>query len=187
MGLMDWMKSGKNKKNVSVSKVNADAVAVGEMAAGNQSAATAAVGRMMAKKNASTKILMVQDGDYLSQVTEYALKMAQRLDCEIIALDVCDTPLQFSGERREREIARFEERSKMNSAKFAIQVEAQGVRMHHVMEIADSETVIARLSAEDVGIRYVLTKPDTEDVRAHEEQAQVPVFDLHCSRIAREL
>ncbi len=36
-------------------------------------------------------------------------KMAQRFDCEIIALDVTDGPLQFSGDRKERESNRFQE------------------------------------------------------------------------------
>lgn len=184
MGLMDWMKSGK-KADVNVTKVANQDVSMGEMAAGNQVAANAALDRMMAQKAASTKILMVQDGEYLPQVTEYALKMAQRLDCDVVALDVTDAPLQFSGERKERESVRFNEMATDASAKFAMQAEAAGVSMVHVMEIADTEEVIARLSAEDAGIRYVLTKPDAAALRQDKEQAQVPVFDLHCSRIAR--
>ncbi len=185
MGLFDWMQAGKSK-DVTVNKIKDQTVDIGEMAGGNQVAATEAITRMMAQKNATTKILMVQDGDYFPQVTEYALKMAQRLDCEIVALDVCDTPLQFSGERRERESVRFQARAKKNNGQFALQAGGQGVRMTHVVEIGDSEEVIARLSAEDAGIRYVLTKPEQESVRADEERAQVPVFDLHCSRISRD-
>lgn len=185
MGLMNWLKPGKKNKDVNVTKIAEQTVDMGEMAAGNQVAAGEAVERMMAQKAATTKILMVQDGEYLPQVTDYALKMAQRLDCAVVALDVSADPLQFSGERKERECERFKEKAGESSAAFARQAEAMGVAMVHVVEIAETEQVIARLSAEDAGIRYVLTKPDPENLRIDQEQAQVPVFDLHCSRIAR--
>ncbi len=183
MGLIDWMKSGNKKgKDVKVKKIKEQAV--GEMAAGNQTAATAALGRMMAQKNAISKILMVQDGSYIAQVTDYALKMAQRLDCEVIALDVTATPLQFSGDRQERESQRFQERATTSNTTFCRQAESLGVKTTHIMEVGDQETIIARLSSDDAGIRYVLTKPDQESIRANEDQVQVPVFDLNCSRIA---
>ncbi len=184
MGFIDWMKLGKKKDDaVNVTKIKKQAIDMGEMAAGNQTAATDAITTMMAQQNATTKILMVQDGDYLPQLTEYALKMAQRLDCEIVALDVSDTPLQFSGERQERESQRFHDKASKNSEQFSMQAQAQGVTMKHIMEIAAQDEVIARLSAEDAGIRYVLTKPDQASIRANQEQAQVPVFDLNCSRL----
>jgi hypothetical protein len=186
MGLIDWMGLGRKKKSdVRVTKIKSAAIDPGEMAAGNQTAAANALKQMMAQRTATTKILMVQDGDHLTQVTDYALKMAQRLDCEIIALDVSDRPLQFSGERKERERNRFQEKSRQNAVSFALQAESQGVNIHHVMEIAVPEEVIARLSAEDAGIRYVLTKPDQESIRANQERPQVPVYDLNCSRLTR--
>ncbi len=185
MGFMDWMKLGTKEKDVNVTKIKDTTVGIGEMAAGSPCDAHDAIERMMAQKNATTKVLMVQDGDYLTQVTDYAMKMAQRLDCEVIALDVTDIPLQFSGERKEREIARFQERAKHNSETFTREAEAKGVKVVHIMEVADPEESIARLSAEDAGIRYVLTKPDQESIRANKERAQVPVIDLNCSRLSK--
>ena len=184
MGLMDWMKSGK-KGDVNVTKVADQTVEMGEMASGNQVAANAALDRMMAQKAATTKILMVQDGDYMPQVTEYALKMAQRLDCDVVALDVTEEPLHFSGDRRESESAKFMEKATKSGEAFIKQAEAVGVSVQHVMEVAETEEVISRLSAEDAGIRYVLTKPDLDTPRQDQEQTQVPVFDLHCSCISR--
>ncbi len=187
MGFIDWLRLGRKKnQDVNITKIKKKNVAVGEMAAGNQTAATSTIEQMMAQKNATTKILMVQDGDYLSQVTDYALKMAQRLDCEIIALDVTDAPLQFSGDRQERESNRFRERARKNAEIFTLQAESQGVCMKHILEIADPEEVIARLSADDVGIRYVLTKPDQESIRANQDRPQVPVYDLNCSRLTQQ-
>jgi len=184
MGFINWIRfSRKKSSEIKVTKIKKKNIDVGEMAAGNQTAGASALEQMLAQKNASTKILVVQDGDYMHQVTDYALKMAQRLDCEIIALDVTDGPLQFSGDRKERESNRFQERARLSAANFALQAKSQGVSLNHIIEIADPEEVVARLSAEDVGIRYVLTKPDQESLRANQERPQVPVYDLNCSRL----
>jgi hypothetical protein len=119
----------------------------------------------------------------MQQVTDYALKMAQRLDCEIIALDVTEKPLQFSGDRRTRESDRFMEMAGKNAKQFTSQAIAHGIKVKHMMDIGDPEEVIARVSAADAGIRYVLSKPEGESVRTGRERAHVPVFDLHCSRL----
>jgi len=43
--------------------------------------------------------------------------------------------------------------------------------------------IIARVSEENAGIRYVLSKPDEESLRVDQERAHVPVIDLRCSRL----
>lgn len=185
MGLVDWMKFGKKNQDVNVTKIKNQTTELREMAAGNQTAVNEGLSRIMQQKNAVPKILMVQDGDYLSQVTDYAIKMAQRLDCEIVALDVSSVPLQFSGERKERESTRFLEKAKQNAAQFALHAQELGVKMQHIVEIADQEEVIAKLSAADAGIRYVLTKPEATNSSIKQEQSQVPVYDLNCSRLSK--
>jgi hypothetical protein len=184
MGFANWFTLGmKKNKDVNVEKIKAKSVDMGAMAAGSPAEAAGALARMMDQKNAPTKVLMVQDGEYMQQVTDYALKMAQRLDCEIIALDVTDRPLQFSGDRRTRETDRFMDMARTNGEKFAILAQARGIKVEHIMDIGVPEEVIARVSAEDAGIRYVLSKPEEDAVRANQERAHVPVFDLHCSRL----
>lgn len=184
MSFINWFKRGQNKnKNVNVAKIKEKSVHPGAVAAGNPTAAAQAVAQMVDQKNLSAKILMVQDGDYSQQVTDYALKMAQRLDCEIIALDVTDAPLRFSGDRQEYEIHRFMEQAKNGAEEFELQAKKMGIDMKHVIQIDDPEKVIAELSQKDAGIRYVLTKPDQDVVEANEENVQVPVFDLNCSRL----
>ena len=184
MSFIDWFKLGmKSNKNVNVEKLKKEVVDPGAMASGNPSAAADAISQMVDQQNMPAKILMVQDGDYSQQVTDYALKMAQRLDCEIIALDVSEVPLQFSGDRQEYEIQRFYEQAEKSAKTFELQAEAMGIAVDHRMEIDDQEKVIAGLSKKDAGIRYVLTKPDHEVLSANEESVQVPVFDLNCSRL----
>ncbi|AGF79157.1 hypothetical protein UWK_02621 [Desulfocapsa sulfexigens DSM 10523] len=184
MGFTDWFGLAiKKNKDVDVQKIKKQSVDMGAMASGSPSVAAEALGRMVDQNNAPTKVLMVQDGEYMQQVTDYALKMAQRLDCEIIALDVTDKPLQFSGERKARESERFIEMAAKNAEQFINQATAQGIKVAHIMDIAAPEEVVARVSAADAGIRYVLSKPEGENATADQQRPHVPVFDLHCSRL----
>jgi predicted enzyme involved in methoxymalonyl-ACP biosynthesis len=184
MGFTDWFGMAiKRNKEVDVKKIKKQNVDMGAMAAGSPSEAAEALGKMIDQKNAPTKVLMVQDGEYMTQVTDYALKMAQRLDCEIIALDVTEKPLQFSGERKARESDRFIEMARQNAKKFTSQATAQGIKVEHIMDIDKPEKVVARVSAADAGIRYVLSKPEGEMANADQQRPHVPVFDLHCSRL----
>jgi K+-sensing histidine kinase KdpD len=184
MSFIDWFKLGQNKnKDVKVVKVKEKSIAPGAMASGSPAAAAQAMAQMLDQKKMPAKILMVQDGIHSPQVTDYALKMAQRLDCEIIALDVTVAPLQFAGDKQEYEIQRFYEQAEKGAEAFELQAQAMGITVRHVMEVDDPEKIIAELSQKDAGIRYVLTKPDQEVLDANEERIQVPVFDLNCSRL----
>ncbi|MDD3814734.1 MAG: hypothetical protein PHZ02_08810, partial [Desulfocapsaceae bacterium] len=89
MGFTDWFALGlKKTKQVNVKKIKEESVDMGVMAAGSLTSGADILARMVDQRNSPTKVLMVQDGEYTAQVTDYAMKMAQRLDCEIIALDV---------------------------------------------------------------------------------------------------
>jgi hypothetical protein len=183
MGFTDWLGLGaKKNKAVTVKKIKEQSVDMGAMAAGGLTGAAGTLAKMIDQKNATTKVLLVQDGEHMTQVKDYALKMAQRLDCEIIALDVTEKPLQFSGERRTRESDRFMDMAQKNATQFIQQAEGMGVKVEHIMEIGNPEKVIARLSAADAGIRYVLSKPEGQTNEVSQERAHLPVIDLHCSR-----
>jgi K+-sensing histidine kinase KdpD len=156
---------------------------VGEVAAGNLSAASKDVARMMEAANMATKILVVQDGEHSQVLVDYAVKMAQKLDCEIIALDVSEEPLDYSGERRQREINRFHQRAKRNAETIMLKAEAMAVACRHVAQVGTQEDTIKGLSREDKDIRYVLIKPAEEYVSANKKGARVPVVDLNCSSL----
>jgi len=184
MRFTDWCMLGlKRNKEVNVKKIQEETVDMGGMAVGSLTVAAEKLARMIDQGQALTKVLMVQDGEYLPQVTEYALRMAQRLDFEIIALDVTDKPLQYNGDRRTRESDRFMEMARVNAARFTRQAKACGVKVKHIMNISNPEESIAQVSGADAGIRYVLSKPDENAIKADPKRAHVPVFDLHCSRL----
>ena len=178
--LTNWLNLGRKKnKEVIVKKIKEKSIDPGAMAAGSPSEAARAINQMMAP----TKVLMVQDGEYMPQVTNYALKMAGRLNSEIIALDVTDKPLQFSGERKARESERFMELAKKNAEAFTAKAKDQGIKVQHIMDIGDPEEVMARVGADDAGIRYVLSKPEEGTIDVEQEHAHIPVFDIRCSRL----
>ena len=135
----------------------------------------------LAEQNLATKILTVQDGDHSVALVDYAVKMAQKLDCEIIALDVSDKPLDYTDERRSREINRFQQRARRNAETLSLKAETIGVKCKHLVEIGNEEEIIKALSREDPGIRYVLFKPAQDYVSAERRKTRVPVVDLNCS------
>lgn len=181
MAFLDWLRARKSKnQDVKVVKVKEESIDMGAMAAGYPTGAAAAIKRMMDQKNGPTKILVVGNGCFSSKLSDYSLKMAQRLDCAIVALNVSDAPLQFTGERKETEINLFYERAEKNIEKYMEQADAMAVHVVHIMEVGDQEKAISELSAKDPGIRYVLTEPDHE---GDDGRVQIPVFDLACSRL----
>lgn len=186
MHIKDFFSFGKKKapKEFQVEKLNRQKpVAVGEMAAGNLTAASDDIANMMAQQNMVTKILAVQDGEHSTILVDYAVKMAQKLDCEIIALDVSEEPLQHSGPRREREINRFNQRAQQNAETLRLKAETMGVKCKHITQVGNQEEIIKALSQDDKSIRYVLIKPAQEQVSVNKRQVRVPVVDLNCSSL----
>ncbi len=181
MAFLNWLKTRKNgKQDVRVVKLQEESIDMGSMASGHPAGAVAAISRMMDQKNSPTKILVVGNGAFSDKLGDYSLKMAQRLDCAIVALNVTDAPLKSSGEKQEEQIALFYETAEKNIEQYMNQADVMGVEVVHIMEIGDQERAISQLSARDAGIRYVLTEPEHQN---EEGRVQIPVFDLACSRL----
>jgi hypothetical protein len=185
MKFTDWMIVLGMKKNneVKVEKIKEQSIDMEAMASGSPFEVTSALlARLLEQRNASTKVLMVQNGEYIDAVSNYTLKMAQRLDCEIIALDVTDKPLQFTGDRKTRETAHFLDMAGDNAEHFTRQAMAMGIKVNHIMQVGIPEEVIARVRAADAGIRYILSKPEDEPI-VEPQRDQVPVLGLHRLRL----
>ena len=156
---------------------------LGEMAAGNLTKASNTISQLMDQQDMPTKILVVQDGTSSTILDDYAVKMAHKLDCEIVALDVSNEPMMHEGERRNREISRFIQRAQRSVETIQLKAAAMGVTCTHIVKIGDQEETIKALSEEDKCVRYVLTKPVQEQLGPNQRSARVPVFDLSCSRL----
>lgn len=154
-----------------------------ELAAADLNVTSGTLSGSVDQRFQSTKILTVQDGNCSSSLVDYAVKMAHKLDCEIIALDVSEEPLVYEGERRTRETNRFHQRAQRSAETLQLKAEAMGVKCKHVIQIGNQEDTIRALSQEDKTIRYVLTKPAQEQLSTDQRQVRIPVFDLSCSRL----
>lgn len=183
MSLLSWFKSKKKDDDVYVVNIKEESVPLGQMASASPSCAAEQISRMMDQKKSPIKILVIGNGVYSNALTEYALKMAQRLDCKIIALDVSEAPLRYTGERREQEIAKFLANSEERIIPFAKKAESMHISFKHITEVEEEEKAIAQLSRNDASIRYVLTEPEEGLYADDQNKVMIPVFDLACSRL----
>jgi len=70
---------------------------------------------MVEQKDSIAKILVVSGESFSSALMEYALKMAQRLDFEIISLNVNEKIMTLTGEKRDAAITDFYELAKKSA------------------------------------------------------------------------
>ncbi len=137
---------------------------------------------MVAIKKTVPKILVVSGESFSRPLMEYALKMAQRLDFEIISLNVNEEILSLSGAERERAEARFYGQAKRSAADFAAQGREMNVTVRSVVEINDKKKAIAAMEEQDPAIRYILSEPDPGGGKGGDDRIVNPVFNLVCSR-----
>ena len=186
MNVKNWLNFGRGKDRdpKQILNVNTSQSPTSRsVASGHLKAAGETLSREMEEQQQSIKILAVQDGVHSQVLTDYAVKMAHKLDCEIVALDVSDEPLDYDGERRQRETNRFYARANRSAETLQLKAEALGVKYRHIVRVGNQEEVIKALSTEDRSIRYVLTKPEQAQLDNQQRRARVQVFDLNCSRL----
>lgn len=140
------------------------------------------VSSMVEVKKAVPKILVVSGDSFSRPLMEYALKMAQRLDFEIISLSVNEAILSLSGAERERAEARFCEQAKRSAADFAGRGREMNVRVTSVIDINEKKQAIAELEEQEPAIRYILSEPDPQRAGKSGDRMVNPVFNLVCSR-----
>ncbi|MBU0681955.1 MAG: hypothetical protein KKD73_11105 [Proteobacteria bacterium] len=128
------------------------------------------------------QILVVGTENFSKSLIEYALKMGQRLDCQIIAVNATTLPFSITEEQQERVMEVFFMNAAKAGAKFSELAASIGVSLIHLMEIGEETEIIRALAAKHPGIRYVLTEPELKDTD-DQNSAQVPVFDLASTRI----
>lgn len=183
MSVLDWFKSGKRaRKDITVTKVPTKSISDGAMASTSPAAATEQLSQVMKQQQAAPQILVVGNTTFSSNLVQYALKMGQRLDCQIVAVNTTTLPVAFTDQQRERAQEEFYATATKAGVQFAELADSIGVSFTHLMRIGEEEEVIPEVAEQHPGIRYVLTEPQSEGA-ADQAGLQIPVFDLACSRL----
>ena len=184
MSYLNWLKILHNKnEDIQVGKVRQESIDAGEMAAASPAAASEKLGRIIEQRNASAKILVVGDGAFSAKLSDYAIKMGQRLDCEIVALSIFDKHCQERRNPEEREKAHFIKRSELGTSSFADKAVSSGVKFYQLAKIGAREGVIDQVVKEIAGVRYVLSEPNDRMTEKHSGQVQLPVIDTTGSKL----
>lgn len=158
MALFGWF--SKKKQEVQVSKQQGSAMQDAAMAAAFAEAGEHETARTLTTPTRpARKVLVIgNEAGFSEKLTSYALDMAERLDLELVALSLTEPPAATES--------------------FVAAASERGITLTLLQESGDQEEVIARLRAEDSGLRYVLTEPDPEMARASRAAVSIPVFDL---------
>lgn len=158
MAYPNWLKIIKNKSDkIHVGKIKPESIDFGEMASGSPSQAADKLSRILDQRNATTKILVVSDGVFSAKISEYAIKMGQRLDCEIVALSLFEASSQVD----ECEQAHFLKRAEMGGSNFGHKAANAGIKLQKLERVGTKKKVVNQVVKEIAGIRYVLSEPDT--------------------------
>ncbi len=119
------------------------------------------------------KLALVAETQLTSDLCEYALKVAVRLDLEIIVLFVGKRNGDHAISTRELEEAVEEE-----AAAFTARAWKESVQVTTVVDSVDQETALERLRQSNPDIRFVLTRAgvDAMDNQKQESQHQLTVI-----------
>lgn len=184
MSYPKWLKIvQKENEEIHVAKVRPEVIGSGEMAAGAPSEASRKLARIMEQRDATAKILVVGDGTFSAKLADYAIKMGQRLDCEIVALSIF-----VGGNRKESGAAEggkghFLKRAELGGSGFADKAAFCGVKCHQLVKVGSREKIVDRVVREIAGIRFVLSEPDQAVAEEHGGRIQLPVIDTPGSKL----
>jgi len=119
------------------------------------------------------KLALVAETRLTSDLCEYALKVAVRLDLDIIVLFVGKRNADHAMTTRELEQAVEEE-----AAAFTARAWKESVQVTTVVDSADQEVALQRLRQGNPDIRFVLTRAgvDAPDNQEQESQHQLTVI-----------
>jgi len=105
----------------------------------------------------SPKLLVVTGNKLNSQVVEYALKVAVRLDLEIVVLFVDEETFYSNEEQRRRAVERFNTEVKAEAAGFAGLAWKMEVKVTTIVDVSDRESAIAKAIEQETKIRFILS------------------------------
>lgn len=181
MALFGWFNKKEKKNNIQVDKktknsLHKAAAAVAFAEAGEHDTARSLMGGKIEGHN--TILVIGNEDNFTKNLMNYAVNMAKRLDFELIALNVIETPLIMNTEKREKAVNTFRENCILNVTKFQDAARKSGVPFTHLIEVGNEDETIKRLQEIYPGMRYALTEPDDSVKTMAEDHVAIPVFHL---------
>ncbi len=180
MKLFKFFKKGKvtakEQGGTSGDSLQKSAVAAAFAEAGEHSTAR----EMLQESSGPCKILAIGNEDKFSpELMEYAIQMAKRLNCQILAVSASNAPMSLPRPHRELACKAFEESAAKNLDHFHKLAKLNGVELTHLIRFGEQDDIISRLYKEENGqISYVITEPDPELVDTADGRLTIPVFGL---------
>jgi len=133
---------------------------------------------MVEQKDSIAKILVVSGESFSSALMDYALKMAQRLDFEIISLNINEKIMTMSETEQGAAKMDFDESAKKSAGQFAAQGRLMGVKVTSIIVVNNLQSAITDIEEQEPGIRYILSEPDPKQFSDSGDRVQNPVFNL---------
>jgi hypothetical protein len=125
---------------------------------------------------APPKLLVVADTGLSPRLAEYALKVAVRLDLEIIVLFI-DEKNSWENTRQHRsKVEDFETRVEQEAAAFTSLAWKSSVNVTTIVDVDQKETAITRIREQDQSIRFILTDADEKEGKSKTRQPQLTVI-----------
>jgi hypothetical protein len=178
MSYHNWLKIvPRNTDEIQAGKVSRKSIRKRAAAVESPPDTAARQDRILEQQQATAKILVVGDGSFSAKLTDYAIKMGQRLDCEIVALSVFDKHCREGRDPGKEETAHFIKQSDLAATSFADKAASGGVKFYQLARVGTKESVVDQVVQEILGIRYILSEPDEAATEEHDEKAQLPAVN----------
>ena len=125
-------------------------------------------------------ILVIGKEDRFSpELMDYAIQMARRLGCRILAVSATDAHMSLPRTHRHAACQAFEESATEGLKQFKEQARMHNVELHQRVCFGNQDDIISQLYLEENGrISYVVTEPDPELVDSTDGRVSIPVFGL---------
>jgi hypothetical protein len=107
--------------------------------------------------NESPKLLVVADNGLPPKTAEYALKVAVRLDLEIIVLFIDEESTWEDTAQHRSKVELFEAKVEKEAASFTSLAWKSSINVTTIVDVDDREAAISRISEQDEGIRFILS------------------------------
>jgi len=104
----------------------------------------------------SPKLLVVTGAGLASSLTDYALKVAIRLDLDIFFLFVAKGSASASVKHRRKLVKELSQRIEEEVAAFTSLARKSGIQVTVVVDVGERKEVINRLRSQDSAIRFIL-------------------------------